>query len=550
MTGPKQHNESDFIRHVPCENCGSSDANSLYTDGHLFCFSCGTHVNDGGNVQGAPRKKVAGLLTPDGIPAGLPSRSVSEETCQHFGYAVGYYSGKPCQIAPYYDADRNLVAQKLRFGDKTFAFVGDSSEALPFGAQLWNKTGKKLVVTEGEIDALSMSQVQGNKWPVVSIASGAGPQVKKYVAKHRDYFLGFEEVIFMFDMDEIGQQAAREAAAVIGHRAKIASLPLKDANEMLMAGRVKELIDAMWRAEAYRPEGIVTFSSLRDEVLKKPEPGLSWPFQSLTDLTYGIRLGELYAFGAGTGIGKTDFFAETIMHLVAEHGQKVGVFSLEQQPKETVRRIVGKYMSVPVHLPDCDCDDEDIKEAFDEIDKRGKIFLYDSFGANDWQVIREKIEYLYHAEDVKYIFLDHLTALAAVEEDERKALDGIMAEMAGTAKKLNITIFLISHLATPDGKPHEEGGRVMIRHFRGSRAIGFWCHYMFGLERNQQADTEAERRTTTFRVLKDRYTGRATGAKFFFSYEFKTGRLYECGAPGDQGAEHFFAEEEEAPADF
>jgi hypothetical protein len=30
-----------------------------------------------------------------------------------------------------------------------------------------------IVVTEGEIDALAMSQVQGNKWPVVSIACGA-----------------------------------------------------------------------------------------------------------------------------------------------------------------------------------------------------------------------------------------------------------------------------------------------------------------------------------------------------------------------------------------
>jgi twinkle protein len=50
----------------------------------------------------------------------------------------------------------------------------------------------------------------------------------------------------------------------------------------------------------------------------------------------------------------------------------------------------------------------------------------------------------------------------------------------------NVMLTFVSHLATPEGKPHEEGGRVMIRHFKGSRAIGFWCHFMFGLERNQQ----------------------------------------------------------------
>jgi twinkle protein len=85
------------------------------------------------------------------------------------------------------------------------------------------------------------------------------------------------------------------------------------------------------------------------------------------------------------------------------------------------------------------------------------------------------------------------------------------------------------------GKPHEEGGRVTISQFRGSRAIGFWSHFMFGMERNQQADDPEERKTTTFRVLKDRYTGRATGETFQLGYNHETGMLYEkndmTGAP-------------------
>jgi twinkle protein len=79
-----------------------------------------------------------------------------------------------------------------------------------------------------------------------------------------------------------------------------------------------------------------------------------------------------------------------------------------------------------------------------------------------------------------------------------------MADMAQLAKALNVIIHFVSHLATPDGKPHEEGGRVMIRHFKGSRAIGFWSHFMFGLERDTQAEDDAVKTITTFRVLKDR----------------------------------------------
>jgi twinkle protein len=170
--------------------------------------------------------------------------------------------------------------------------------------------------------------------------------------------------------------------------------------------------------------------------------------------------------------------------------------------------------------------DDEVREAFRIADE--KVYLYDSFGANDWYAIRDKMEYLYHNYGVQYFFLDHITALAAaLDTDERKGLDKIMESMGSFVKKIPVAIIFISHLATPEGRPHEEGGRVMIRHFRGSRAIGFWAHFMFGLERNQQAEDPQERSLTTFRVLKDRYTGRAVGETFYFTYNFETGMLSE-----------------------
>ena len=524
--------ESAFLRHAPCLSCGSSDANSVYSDGHEYCFSCGSHVNAGDAVaeEGTRREtKVSGLLT--GEVRGLRSRKITDETCAHFGYMCGHDRGRAVQIAPYYDADGVMVAQKIRAAGKKFRFAGDPKTALPFGAHAFPKSGKMITVTEGETDAMAMSQVQGNKWPVVSIACGAGPQIKRYMAEHRQYFNNFDRVVLMFDMDEPGRKAAREAAEVLGPVAHIAELPLKDAGDMLVAGRIEELVNAMWRAVPYRPEGIVDMATLKEAVMQQPEYGLSWAFESLTKLTYGIRTGEIYAFGAGTGVGKTDLFTQQIMGLITEHREKVGVFSLEQSVAETATRIAGKLAQKPFHIPDGSWNADDFEKAWTTLEESGKVFLYDSFGQNDWEVIAEKIEYLHHAEGVKYFFLDHLTALAAWQDDERKALEVIMSEMGSLVKKLNITIFLISHLATPDGKPHEEGGRVMVRHFKGSRSIGFWCHYIFGMERDQQAEDIATRMTTTFRCLKDRYTGRGTGEKFFMSYDHDTGMLFETEGP-------------------
>jgi twinkle protein len=536
--------ESTFVDHHPCPSCGSSDANALYSDGHYSCFSCGAYTAPGDTVpvpSPGKAKKRPELIT-DGEVQALKARKISEETCRKFGYTVASHFGNRVQVAPYYDRDGHLVGQKIRGKDKKFAWYGDMKDALPFGAQAFPQTGKKIVVTEGEVDAMSMSQVQQNKWPVVSIGCGAGPQIRRYFAERLDYFNGFDEVVIMFDQDEAGRQAAETAASVLGGRAKIAVLPRKDPNEMLVAGEVGELVTAMWNAKPYRPEGIMSISETKDAVLAPTEWGLSWPFETLTNLTFGMRLGELYAIGAGTGIGKSDLLAETVVHLVQEHKQTVGYFALEQTPTETALRLVGKLIDKPIHKPDVEKDPAEIDRAYRVLGD--KVHLYDSFGANDYESIKEKIEFLAHAYDVKYFFLDHLTALAANEEDERKGLDSIMADLGALVKRLNVCLTFVSHLATPHGTPHEEGGRVWLRHFRGSRTIAAWSHYAFGLERNQQSDDPIERRTTTFRVLKDRFTGAAAGEKFHFTYDHETGRLYEC-PPAEEQADYGFEDQSE-----
>jgi twinkle protein len=310
-------------------------------------------------------------------------------------------------------------------------------------------------------------------------------------------------------------------------KAKIASLPLKDANEMLKERRGKELIDAVWGAKVYRPEGIVTLSDIKGEALKPIQVGLPWVLPTLTKLTHGRRYGEIYGLGAGTGVGKTDLLTQQVDFDITELNQKVGLFFLEQQPVETAKRVAGKNAGRRFHVPDAGWTEQELIDTIEKLEVTGNLYMFDHFGTADWEIIEKRIRYLYHSEGVRIFYLDHLTALAAAEEDEKKGLERITADMGGLVKELDIMIILVSHLATPDGKPHEEGGRVMIRHFKGSRAIGFWCHYMFGLERNQQAEDEEERQTTTFRVLKDRYTGQATGQVFYLGYDPEEGRLFE-----------------------
>ncbi|NCT81929.1 MAG: toprim domain-containing protein [Comamonadaceae bacterium] len=532
-----------------CPACGSSDANAHYTDGHTHCFSCGKHTPATGAPSTPTRSaRVADDFSPiEGAIQALSKRGISEETCRHFGYRVGPLTeqaqrrlprdlqdtipvGTKLQLAPYFDASGQVVAQKFRTAGKDFGVFGKLKNALPlFGQHLWRDGGKKVVITEGEIDAMSVSQVQGNKWPVVSVPNGA-QGAKKSLAAALEWLERFDEVILMFDQDQPGRDAVAECAPLFTPgRCKVASLPLKDANEMLTAGKGPQIIEAIWGAKPYRPDGIRSVEELADQAAEDIPRGDPWWLEALDGLTYGRRPGEIYAFGAGTGVGKTDWFTQSIAHDLLELGLTVGVLYLEQPPVETIRRIAGKAVGRVLHVPG-KATVEERREAIAKLTATQRLHLYDSFGAIDWETIKSKIRYMVVSLGCRAIYLDHLTALVAAEEDERKTLDAIMAEMATLALELGCYIHFISHLTRPEGKPHEEGGRVQIRHFRGSNAIGMWSHFMFGIERDQQAEDEADR-ITVFRILKDRNTGQATGKTIPLTYDPDTGLLAQGTAP-------------------
>lgn len=455
----------------------------------------------------------------------LPARFLTSDTCQHFGYRVGKLDGKWVQMAPYCDASGTPVALKVRDAAKNFHVLGKLKDALPlFGQHLWRDGGKKVVITEGEIDCMSVSQVQGNKWPVVSVPNGA-PGAKKALQAALEWLERFDEVILMFDQDEPGKAAVAECAALFTPgKCKVASLPLKDPNELLKAGRGGEIVDAIWGAKPYRPDGVVDAASLVDRALVTPVIGTPWFLPELTELTFGRRPGELYGFGAGTGVGKTDLFTQSIEFDLRLPGVRVGVLYLEQDTVETLVRVAGKRIQRVLHVPG-ECPTEERAAAIQSVADGGNLFLYDAWGMNDWETVKAKMRFMISGLGCTSIYLDHLTALVAGEEDENGALKEIMGELAGLAKTTGAMIHYVSHLNTPEGKPHEEGGRVMIRHFRGSRAIGFWTHFMFGLERNQQAEDPAERSRSTLRCLKDRNTGRATGKTLALGYSTETGML-------------------------
>lgn len=540
----RMEEDNKIIRyHLPCDSCGSSDALSEYSDESSYCFSCGKYTKGINNVSIEPKNNTNIRFTPvKGECSSLKSRSISKETCRKFKYQIGEHKNQIVHIANYYK-DGRAVGQKIRTKDKQFIWLGGKNPGL-YGMHLWKSEGRRVTITEGEIDCLTVSQLQPT-WPTVSLPHGAAA-AKKAIKDNLEWLEGFEEVVFMFDNDEAGEKAAVDCCGLLTPgKAKIATLPLKDASDMLQAGRSKEIITAIWNAKSYLPSGIINASALWKSIEKPIEFGLSYPWKVLTNLTYGIRLGEIITLGAGTGLGKTTVFKQVAYHLLTQHKEKIGLLFLEEANAMTALSLMSIEAGKPLHIPGNDYPALEKQECFDKLFGAGNVYMFDHFGSVNYEEIHTRIRYLAVSCGCNYIFLDHITALTSGgnQPDERKALDSIMTGLSSIVRELNICLFMISHLSTPDKGSHEEGGRVTIRQFRGSRSIGQWSSYVAALERDMQADDETKRHTSTFRILKDRYTGRSTGATFKLYFDNESQRLIEVNDTGKNEVDKVFNNE-------
>ena len=453
---------------------------------------------------------------------GLSARGISEDTCRLFGVRVGVHKGKKAHFYPYY-AENQVTGCKVRGPEKAFSWIGEAAPSL-FGQHLWHK-GKKIIVTEGEIDALTCSQVQGNKWPVVSIPNGS-QSAKKALAKHLEYFNEFEEVILMFDMDEPGQKAAQECAELFAPgKCKVASLPFKDPNECLLKGQSAAIIQAMWNAKSYRPDGILAGEDLWDDIIKVDESHtVPYPWLALNDKTQGLRKGELVTLTAGSGIGRSSVVRELVHHLLGV-GETVGMLMLEENPKRSALGLMGIEINKPLHLSREGVSEEDLKMAFDRTVGSGRLYLYNHFGSSSIDNLVSRVRYLAKGCGCGWVVLDHLSIVVSGlgDGDERRLIDNAMTMLRTLVEETGVGLILVSHLKRPEGKGHEEGAQTSLGQLRGSAAIGQLSDMVIGMERNQQSD---DPNVTTLRVLKNRFSGE-TGIAGQLYYDRKTGRLSE-----------------------
>lgn len=569
-------NESTVVSRERCPKCAelgndrSGDNLAVYSDGHVHCFSCGYHRSVTGSYVKKESKMTNKLV---GEYAELSHRRIDEKTCRQYGYQVATINDKECEIANYHDQSGDMVAQHIRGPNKQFAWKGSPKSVQLYGQHLWKTGGKRLVITEGEIDCMTVCQLLGNTWPVVSLPNGAQSAVKA-IKDNLEFVSSYQEVVLCFDMDDAGQDAAKAVSEILPPgKCKIAKLPLKDASECLVNNQGKAVVSAVWEAQVYSPDEILHISKIVDSVDVKESKVYPFPFDKLSEFLIGQRSGEITLWASGTGSGKSTILRELMYHHL-EEGRSVGAIMLEESPQETMDDMISLMINKPVrairaaqmmnelrvrmgkHPIDIDIVNEFSDEEYANARRKlctTNLYIYDHLGNNAMANLLARMEYMAVSLKVDVIVLDHITAAAAglmgmsdkdIEggSSERIIIDTLMKELRSLAVRTGVHVDIVSQLKKTE-KAYEEGDRITLQDLRGSGALASVPNTVIALERDRQNPDAVFANTTLVRVLKNRLTGRAGIATALF-YDRSTGRLREVDVAFNDEGEPVFNPEE------
>ena len=516
----------------------SRDNLSVYDDGHTHCFSCGYHTSATGTPP--PRKnkptvsddswqhKYRGNYTP------LVDRRIRTETLEKFKVKVEAVNGEVIKHHyPYYNQQNEFVGIKTRVvKGKKFFGAGDTTGGNQlFGQQAFRDGGKMVVLVEGELDAMSVYEMNGG-YPVVSVVNGAKavPNVKANL----QWLDSFETVFLCFDSDEAGRDAAKKIAPILGpNKCRIVQLlKHKDASEYLMAGDTKAFTDELWDSKYYTVSGVATVDDIRDALLDYQATELIPLPDTFGDLQHmtrgGLARGELTSIIAHTSIGKTTILNELIYHFATNTNEKIGCFMVEDNIDETVRKVVSVHKQHNLQLDNPkDLDVDDIMYNAKDIGFGSTIQLHnDGGGSIDIDEMFSKIRYFIKGLGCSVILVDPLHT--AIKNLSNENIEDVMDRFIKLCKETKACVLLSTHTRKPDDGSHPH--KISEYDVKGSGAIPQACHNNILFSRNKLAEDEYEKNSIRIRVPKLRRTGQ-TGEAGWTHFDSLTGRLEKGNNP-------------------
>lgn len=415
------------------------------------------------------------------------------------------------------------VCRNTKPGTDVRFFKAPGVSPVLFNTKALRRTDVPLIVTEAEIDALSIAEVGGNALGLGGI--GNADLFVELIKKEQPRQL----IVLALDNDDAGNNTAlhimeelKDEPVKLYNRDKFTNgiyMEYKDANEMLVKARpflkaaIQEIMEAEEReAEAAAEEFRDKFSTaahmedFMDRIVDSVNtPAIPTGYEKFDEKLDGGLYPGLYILGALSSLGKTTF-ALQLADQIAANGHDVIIFSLEMARSELIAKSISRMtykktveegretkLAKTVHgITDfaryehySDAETSLIERSIDSYKKIARhIFIVEAqskeVGDVSVQIVREYVEnVMKNTRRRPVVIVDYLQIMqpAEIRADVRVNTDTNVKGLKRTSRDLNIPIIAISSINRDNYK-----NEMNMSSFKESGGIEYGADILLGLQ--------------------------------------------------------------------
>lgn len=361
----------------------------------------------------------------------------SEVRTIHFNYT---YNGEVFNI-------------KHRDSSKNFKLVSGAMLG-PYGLDIaLDNSDTELVITEGEIDAMSFYEV-GIK-SAISVPNGAskGSQKLEWLDEFIHLFDG-KRIYIATDMDDAGISLRNELARRLGKdNCYIIEFPRKDANETLVLDGPDKLVECYKSAKPFPVDGIDDASAVKDEIYRLFEEGTPEGFTTGYDMDddFIFHPGQVTLITGIPGHGKSTFLKNIIYRLAAMHGLKSFIYSAEEANtafalSDMFQIATGKSFFVS------EFSQRITKQEIDDyMPFMNDHFKYLRLHDNDLSMegILEKAKHMVKCFGINIMVIDNMStvekSMSSQMDTRHHQIKNMMNDISRFARNYSVHVFLVAH---------------------------------------------------------------------------------------------------------
>jgi twinkle protein len=357
---------------------------------------------------------------------------------------------------------KDLVAVKYlhtqRKDGKKFTLVEPGCEPILFGWQAIPDNSRSVILTEGEIDAITY---HAYGFPALSVPFGGGTGGKQqWIDTEYPHLDRFEEIILSLDQDEEGQKATEELINRLGrHRCRVVTLPYKDINECRQQGITNAEIEKLIAdAQSHDPSELKTTLGFNQAVIDEfyppagELPGFTLPWKIRKRPVKFLR-GEVSLWTGINGHGKSLVLNQVAVSAMTQ-GERVCIASFEMHPRKTLSRLTRQALGK--EMPER----HEITSTLEWLG--GKLWVFDLVGTANVTRILEVFRYAYQRYWVQQFIIDSLLK-CGIPSDDYTAQKRLLDLLNDFVNETNSHVHLVAHARksenelTPPGKMDVKG---------------------------------------------------------------------------------------------